>query len=260
MDLDSFRPDDTSPVPLWYQIRNAMLSRIISGVWQPGGQLPAETELRDQLGVSRSTVRNAIDSLVRDGLVSRTRGKGSFVTGAPAAQVKFSPLGFYRTMSARAHTVHSRVLESRVIDPTIGMVRDLGLRKGAKVLHINRLRYLDGRPSVLSSNYLVYDLFRGIEREDLTTGSLWARLEERAGRQVAGGMHTFHAVLATDEEQRLLEIPPTVPLLMSTGTNYLTDGTAFEKSEVRVPGDRGLLEVRYLTRGVTFPEVVGSRS
>lgn len=246
--------DVTSPVPLWYQLRNAMLAHIISGDWKPGSQLCAEEELSDRLGVSRATVRAAINSLVRDGLVVRTRGKGSFVAAAPATEIRLGPLGFYRTMTARGHAVHSKILDMRVIQATENLVQDLNLHRNEQVLYIWRLRYLDNRPAVLSNNYLVYDLCRGLEDEDLSTGSLWARLEQRTGRQIAGGIHTFHAVLATEEEQQLLEILPNVPLLMSVGTNYLTDGTPFEQSDVKVPGDRGFLEVRYVTRVIPASE------
>jgi len=249
--------DEASPVPLWYQIRNAMLSRIMSGTWEAGCCLPAETRISRSLGVSRATVRAAIDSLVTDGLVTRARGKGSFVTGAPAAQVRLSPLGFHRTMTSRGYRVRSQVLEVKLIEPPASMLCELSLQPGAQVLHVRRLRYLNDRPAVLSDNYLIYDLLRGIEKEDLSAGSLWARVERRLGLQVAGGIHTFHAVLATEEELRLLAIPPTVPLLTSVGTNYLTDGSAFEQSEVRVPGDRGLLEVRYTARGAAPTDVKG---
>ena len=246
--------DATSPVPLWYQLRNAMLGHIISGSWKPGSQLCAEEELSDQLGVSRATVRAAINSLVRDGLVVRTRGRGSFVAAAPATEIRLGPLGFYRTMTARGHAVHSKILDTRVVQATEDLIQNLNLHRNEQVLHIRRLRYLDSRPAVLSNNYLVYDLCQGLEDEDLSTGSLWARLEQRTGRQIAGGIHTFYAVLATEEEQGLLEIPPNVPLLMSVGTNYLTDGTPFEQSDVKVPGDRGFLEVRYVTRIIPSSE------
>jgi GntR family transcriptional regulator len=251
MDISDLQIEEASPVPLWYQLRNAMLSRIISGAWEPGSQLPTEEELCDALGISRSTVRPAVESLVRDGLVVRTRGKGSFVAMAPTTQIKFSPLGFYRTMTARGHTVHSRVLECRRMLATDDLIEELNLHGNEEILLIRRLRFADDHPVVLSSNYLLYDLCAGIEDEDLSTGSLWARLEERLGRKVAGGMHTFHAVLATSEERQLLQIPPDLPLLMSIGTNYLTDGTPFERAIVKVPGDRGLLEVRYITRMVS---------
>jgi GntR family transcriptional regulator len=254
MDISDLHIDERSPVPLWYQLRNQMLSQIISDSWKAGSQLPTEEELCNTLNISRSTVRSAVESLVRDGLIVRTRGKGSFVATAPTTQIKFGPLGFHRTMTARGHSVRSKVLKAQVMRPTEGMMKDLNLHEDDEVLHIRRLRYLNDLPSVLSDNFLVYALCEGLEDQDLSTGSLWARLEDRLGCQVAGGIHTFHAVLADEEEQRLLNIAPDIPLLMSVGTNYLTDGTAFERSRVKAPGNRGFLEVRYVTRAVSSPD------
>jgi DNA-binding GntR family transcriptional regulator len=90
---------------------------------------------------------------------------------------------------------------------------------------------------------MVYDLCRDIEAADLSTESLWAALEQRLGRKVAGGIHTFYAVLPSEEEKELLQLPTTMPVLMSIGTNYLEDGTPFERAEVRIPGDLGFLVV-----------------
>jgi GntR family transcriptional regulator len=248
MDATRFHVSEVSQVPMWCQLRNQMLSRVIRGEWSVGTQLPPETELAESLGVSRSTVRAAVEALVQDGLVVRMRGRGSFVTAAAATEVNLSPLGFYRTMTARGHVVRSCVLTAAVVDPTEELVNELNLLAGETILHIQRLRHVDGQPAVLSSNYLVHSLCRGIQDQDLTDVSLWELLEARLGRQVAGGFHSFRAVLATAEEQRLLAIGPQVPLLMSEGTNYLTDGTPLERSVVKVPGDRGLLKVRYVTR------------
>jgi len=245
-----FEVDKQSPVPLWYQIRQAILSRIISGAWEPGVQLPPETELRDALDVSRSTVRAAIQSLVQDGLVTRTQGRGSFVASSPITEMRAGPMGFYRTMTARGHTVRSKVLELDVIPASGELMQELNVRPGEDILMVQRLRYLDDSPVVLSINYLVHRLCRGIEDEDLSEGSLWARVEEIAGRQVAGGLHTFKAVLPTDEERELLELPPETPLLTSYGTNYLTDGTPLERSQMKMSGDRGFLQVRYITKEV----------
>ena len=157
-------------------------------------------------------------------------------------------------MTGRGHSVRSKVLEAQVMQPTKEMLKDLNLHENEKVLHIRRLRYLNDRPAVLSDNFLVYDICKGLEDEDLSTGSLWARLEDRLGLKVAGGIHTFYAVLADEEEQQLLNIAPDVPLLMSVGTNYLTDGTVFERSRVKAPGNRGFLEVRYITRAISSPD------
>jgi len=243
----AFRIDRNASAQLWSQLRNALLSRIVTGAWSAGDQLPTELQLCQDLGISRSTVRAAIQSLVRDGLVVRTPGRGTFVTSAPAAQVKITPLGFYRTMTARGHSVRSDVLEVKLLPATSELALDLGLAEGAQILFIRRIRYLNEQPAALSADFLAYDLCRGLESEDLSSGSLWTKLEDLLGLQVAGGLHSFYAVMSTEEERRLLGLPKSSPLLLGRSINFLQDGTPFERAEVRVPGDRASLVVRYVT-------------
>jgi GntR family transcriptional regulator len=231
-----------------------MLSQIVSGAWKAGDQLPTEKALCAMLGISRSTVRAAIQSLVRDGLVVRSPGKGSFVTSRPTTQITVPPLGFHRTMTARGYAVRNQILERSIHPATKDLIEVLNLHNNAEILYVHRLRYLNDRPVALARNYVVYDLVRGIEETDLGTGSLWAALEQRLGRQVSGGIHTFYAVQPTEQEKGLLQLPESIPLLMSIGTNYLEDGTAFERAEVRIPGDCGFLVARHVTESISFPD------
>jgi GntR family transcriptional regulator len=240
--------DKASPVQLWYQLRSALLSSIMGGQYGPGDPLPTEQELCDSLGVSRSTVRTAVLSLVRDGLIVRVRGKGSFVATPSAVDIKHSPMGFHRAMTSRGYRVSSRILEVSVVPAPEEMALELQIANGEDILYIRRLRYVNERPAALSKNYLVYNLCRGIEDADLCRQSLWQTLELMVGGRVIGGIHSFCALLATDEERELLELPPNSPLLVTSGINYLDDGTPFECSEVKLPGKNGSPMVRYVTR------------
>jgi GntR family transcriptional regulator len=231
-----------------------MLSQIVSGTWQAGDQLPTEKQLCDMLDVSRSTVRSAVQSLVRDGFVIRTPGKGSFIAARPTTQIKVPPLGFHRAMTARGYRVRSELLEMSVVEASRDLIQDLCLHKVDKVLYVYRLRYVNDLPAALTKNYLAYKLCRGIEDQDLSEGSLWARLERRLGRKVAGGIHMFYAVAAFEEERRLLRLGPHLPLLMSVGTNYLDNGAPFERAEVKIPGDSGFLVARHFARSESSVE------
>lgn len=234
-----------SPVPLWSQIRSAILSKIVTEAVEPGAQLLPETTIADALGVSRATVRRAIQSLEQEGLITRTRGRGTFVAPAPTAEIGFPPLGFYQRMTASGHEVRSEVLHLETIQPTPKQVQKLRLCDDDAILHIRRLRYLDGDPVLISSNHLVHKLCPGMEDEDLRTGSLWARVARMTGRGIAGGIHTFKAVVPSQEERASLNISRGTALLRGQGINYLTDGTPFEQSTVNMVGNRSFVRVRY---------------
>src|SRR5512146_3431470 len=77
-----------SPIPMYQQILNEISSRIASGDWIGGTQLPTEAELENELQVSRVTIRQALSAAVEEGLVIRLPGKGTFVSGTPVVQVK----------------------------------------------------------------------------------------------------------------------------------------------------------------------------
>ena len=250
--------DKASPIQLWYQVRSSVLSQIAAGRWKAGEQLPTEKELCDLLGISRSTARVAIESLVRDGLVERSAGRGSFVATRPITQIRVPPLGFHRTMTSRGFRVRNEILDISIAPATPDLLQDLNLHEAEDILHVHRLRYVNDRPVVLAKNYLIYRMFRGLEQEDLATGSLWEKLEGRLGRRIAGGIHTFYAVLPTDEERRLLLLPADMPLLMSAGTNYLEDGSPFERAEVRTPGDHGFIVARHVRPSPSLPDEDGS--
>lgn len=245
METHELALDKGSATPLWRQLRNELLSRIIVGEWREGTQLPTEEALCKMLGVSRITIRTAVDSLVREGLIIRTRGKGSFIAKVPLLY-KPGTMGFYRTMGARGRVVRSKVLTSEVIPASADMAKELNIKAGDELLHILRLRYMDDRVVSLANSYLIYDKVRGIENEDLASGSLWAKVEHKIGQQVAESKYTYYAVLTTAEEAQQMDIPLGSPLLRFTGPSYLANGDAFEWADVKMLCGRDLAEVRYM--------------
>jgi len=237
--------DKGSATPLWRQLRNELLTRIIIGEWREGTQLPTEEALCKMLGVSRITIRTAVDSLVRERLIIRTRGKGSFIAKVPLLY-KPGTMGFYRTMSTRGRIVRSKVLASEVIPAAADMAKELGIKTGDNLLHVQRLRYMDDRVVSIADSYLIHKMVTGIENEDLAAGSLWARVEQKTSQQVAESKYTYYAATATAEEAQQMEIPLGSPLLRFTGPSYLANGKAFEWADVRMVCGRDLAEIRYM--------------
>ena len=88
----------SSPTPLYYQLRQMIRNNIVDGVWQDGMMLPSETQLATELKLSRQTVKQAYDGLVQEGLVSRKRGKGTYVTYRQAEFNIMQEPNFYQQM------------------------------------------------------------------------------------------------------------------------------------------------------------------
>src|SRR5215210_4434091 len=162
--------------PLYHQVYRRIAQEIEHGELHPGDRLPSERWFCDELGVSRATVRRAIEELVTDGLVEG-RGRGSFVTGdalvePPNTLMSLSELGRSRGLEAT-----SRVLGAEVRAATIDEADAFGIAPGAEVYELHRLRMLDGLPISVDHNRVPLRLVPEAALLDFTTASLYEALE-----------------------------------------------------------------------------------
>src|SRR4051794_4397142 len=176
-------PISQASPPLYHRVYRQLAKEIESGALLPGDRLPSERSLCDELGVSRATVRRAIEELAGDGLVE-SRGRGSFVTGdalVEPANTLISPseLGRSRGLGASA-----RVLSGDVRPATIDEAEAFGIAPGAEVFELRRVRMLDGLPISLDLNRVALRLAPGLLELDFTRASLYEALE-RAGHPPA---------------------------------------------------------------------------
>ena len=143
-----------SAVPLYKQIVHDLVSRIESGVYSEGDKLPTETELMEEYGVSRITVRSAIKELEDADIVERTRGKGTFVTTTRNAYAADDQESFTHSCIQENKKPSTVVLEVAWIYPTLRDVRFLQVQEDENILQTRRLRLVDGVPVSLKSRAL----------------------------------------------------------------------------------------------------------
>jgi len=236
--------DRSSPVPLYYQLREYLAQLIRNGEWPPDTQVPTEQELCEMTKLSRSVVRQALQDLVHDQLLVRYRAKGTFVARPKVHERLVQTLtGFYEDTVARGQVPQTRVLQFDVIPASSLIARELGIAPGTPVIHLNRLRSIDGEPILLVVTYIPHYMCPGLIEEDMTSQSLYRVLEERYGLAIVRGRRTLGAVAATNEEAGLLQIEPGDPLLLLRSTSYLEDGRALEYFVARHRADRAEFEV-----------------
>ena len=155
--------DHSSPVPLYYQFKQWLSSCIFSGELAPGNRLPDELELCERLGVSRGVVRQALTELCYEGLISRQRGRGTFVSAPKTAEGLISGLGGLADDAAlRGQKVQSRVLVLREAPVTESVAKQAQPRPGEPVVELERVRRLDGEPHVLAMTYLPAAMVPGL--------------------------------------------------------------------------------------------------
>jgi DNA-binding GntR family transcriptional regulator len=217
--------DRNSPVPLYFQVAEQFAAAIQRGDLTPGDRLDSEIQLADRLGLSRPTVRQAIQHLVNKGMIVRRRGVGTQVArGEVRRAVELTSLYDDLTRGGQAPT--TAVLELRAVPASAEVARALGVPEGAPVQHVRRLRFANGEPLAIMQNWLPADLVP-LTIERLQALGLYAILRA-AGMRIRGAHQRIGARAATAAEARVLDERRGAPLLTMTRTAYDDEGRFVE--------------------------------
>lgn len=217
--------DRGSPVPLYFQLAEQLEAAIVAGVLAPGSRLENETQLADRCGLSRPTVRQAIQHLVDKGLLVRKRGVGTQVVQAQVRRpIKLTSL--YDDLAAARRSPRTRVLELATVPATDEVAKDLGLPPGTDVVYLRRLRLSDNEPLALLTNHLPTDVV-ALTAGQLERHGLYEILRS-AGVNLRIANQSIGARAATTAEARLLDERRGVPLLTMTRTAFDDKGRAVE--------------------------------
>lgn len=217
--------DRSSPVPLYFQLSQQLEAAIEHGELTPGSLLGNEIELAARLGLSRPTVRQAIQSLVDKGLLVRRRGVGTQVVHS---QVK-RPLelsSLYDDLEAAGQRPATRVLLNTTVTASAEVAAALAVAEGGEVHRIERLRLAHGEPMAYLCNYLPTDLL-DLDSPQLEATGLY-RLMRAAGITLHSARQTIGAKAATPDEADRLTEPEGAPLLTMQRTTFDDTGRAVE--------------------------------
>ncbi len=212
--------------PLYQQVRDAFVQRLVEGRWTPGQALPSEMELAAEIGVSQGTVRKALDALASENLVVRRQGRGTFVAEHDEARILFQ---FFKLVPDHGE---ARFPESRIVHVAEGEAapverRSLGLPEGARVLRIARVRSLGGKPSIAETVTLPASLFPGLADDEIPN-NLYATYAGRYGITVARAEERLKAVALDGADAALLGVAPGHPALLIDRQAIALDGVTVE--------------------------------
>lgn len=220
MDLDR-----SGPVPLYFQVAQHLRDAIENGSLPAGSRIENEIKLAEDLGMSRPTIRRAIQELVDQGLLVRRRGVGTqVVMGKFARTVELSSLHDDLVRDNRNPT--TKVLRHQLVELDSRVAEHLGLMAGAKVLNITRLRFAEDVPFALLTNYLAPE-YSDITSESLEEFGLYQLMRAR-GATMRVAKQSIGARAATGEECAHFQIPQHSPVLTMTRTLYDGSGKAAE--------------------------------
>ncbi|HET9014582.1 MAG TPA: GntR family transcriptional regulator [Thermomicrobiaceae bacterium] len=211
------------PVPLYQQLAQRLRRQITEGVYGQGERLPSEADLCVQFGVSRITVRAALDQLVDAGLLWRQRGKGTFVT-APLVEHELIRLtDFVEDMAGAGIRPASRITHIGEEPAASEVAQELDLSPHTPVVRLDRLRLADGRPIAFDVTYLPLRFGRLLNHQALDSETIYHQLEQQYQIPVVSGTFLIEAGRATGELGEALEIERGAPLLVIRRTSY-TEG------------------------------------
>ena len=221
----SLRVDRSSPVPLYYQLAQQLEQAITDGRLSAGDRLENELDLAERFGLSRPTVRQAIQELVRKGLLVRKRGVGTQVVhGQVKRPVELSSL--YDDLDRSGQHPTTRVLARELVTADVRLAGALGIALGVPVLRIERLRSAGDQPLAIMRNWLPADLAAYTE-EELGQQGLYELLR-RSGVHIRIATQRIGARAASLPEARLLNERKGAPLLTMERTAYDDSGRAVE--------------------------------
>lgn len=200
------RHDD--PRPLHQQVKEALLRAIEDGRLPHNGKLPSERKLVETFGVSRITVRHAIQDLIRQGMVKSQPGKGLYVTLRPRGYELQVLESFTATALSTNRQPGSMLVEVQAYKPAADITRPLFLPEGAEVVILKRIRLIDGVPVAIQTDWLPAAQVPGLADLDWTGSnrSLYAELRDRYHIQPGRDHTTLSARIATPWEAERLEL------------------------------------------------------
>jgi GntR family transcriptional regulator len=235
--------DKASPVPYYYQLLQLVEGAIASGALSPGDKIPTEAALCARYDVSRTVVRQALSDLDRTGLVTRHKGKGTFVAQPKVSEfVAQSLTSLHEDLSARGERLETKVLRLEVEPVSPHVAQMLELAESEQIVLLERLRFLRGEPLVVTTAYMPYSLCAPILQLDMSDRSLFETYERELGYKLHRGTRAIESRAAGAEVAEQLGVAEGAPVLVFSGVTYIDDGRPIEYFVGIHRGDRSRFE------------------
>jgi GntR family transcriptional regulator len=239
-------PISQAAQPLYHRVYQEIVREIEGGTLQPGDRLPSERLICDELGVSRATVRRAIEDLIADGLVEN-RGRGSYIAGDAVGEPPNTLMSLSEVARSRGLDAGARVLGLDVRPATIDEAEAFGIAPGAEVFELRRLRMLDGLPISIDVNRVPLRLLPEAPYMDFTTASLYEALD-RAGHAPGRADYQIEARGADGSEAELLDLAQGEPVLFAITEAITEDGRVIDLGRTVYRADRYRFQATLMRR------------
>jgi GntR family transcriptional regulator len=238
------RMKENSSAPLYARVEDVLASDIANGTLPPGARLPAEQSLIERFAVSRTTIRQAIQNLIRRGLIEIRRGTGTFVAQPKISQELTELTGFVEDMQALGRHASARLLDHQVVPANESVARQLALAEGTLVVRIQRVRLADKIPLSFDETYLPREIGEKIVENDLEVEPIFSLLEKKYNLPLVEAEYRLEAVSADAVVARALGISIGSPIFLVERTSYIAGQQPIDHEKLYYRGD----QIRFVTR------------
>lgn len=228
-------------IPIHLQLSEVIREKIEEGEYKPGDMIPSEREMAATYGINRATVKTAINSLVKEGLLKRVQGKGTFVLIKEKGNLG-ALTGLSSAMKGRGIEPSSKIILKEVIEDYKKINNLLNLKPDKKVFRMLRLRYGNDEPSALEDTYVPYDLFKDIDNTNFEVVSLYEYMETQNVR-IKKSSQNLTLAKANKREAKLLKIPPDTPIFLFEYLSRDDTGRIVEYTKSYTRGDKIVYDV-----------------
>lgn len=237
MRKESTRLIPLSPVPLYNQLKELLRGQILDGSYPPLSKMQSESELGNLYRVSRITVRQALNDLQNEGLIFKIHGKGTFVAKAKAFQNVSTLQGLGESLSRQGYEVINRVQSFKTVSATANVAQRLGIKEGARISEIKRVRLVNREPVSLEVTYLPLSIGEKLEKADLVTRDIFLILENDCQINLAHAELAIDAILAASELANALHIEEGSPIMRIERLTHTSDGQPIDFEYLYYRGD-----------------------
>jgi len=213
--------------PLYVQVKDSLVRRLIDGAWLPGQLIPSEMELAREIGVSQGTIRKALDAMTAENLLVRRQGRGTYVAEPEESRLLFQ---FFRLVSDDGERAFptSRILARTTARATAIERARLQLDEGGRVVRIERVRDLGGRPLIVETISLPHERFSAIEAMTEIPNNVYRLYSQNWGITIARAVERLKAVGAMPADAAALSCAAGAPLLEIARVAYDLEGNPVE--------------------------------
>jgi GntR family transcriptional regulator len=233
-----------SSAPLYARVEDVLASDIADGTLPPGIRLPAEQSLIERFAVSRTTIRQAIQNLIRRGLIEIRRGTGTFVAQPKITQELTKLTGFVEDMQAMGRHASARLLDQQIVPANESVARQLALAVGTLVVRIQRVRLADKIPLSFDETYLPREIGEKIVENDLEAEPIFSLLEQKYNTPLVEAEYRLEAVSADAAVARALGVSIGSPVFLIERTSYSAGQRPIDHEKLYYRGD----QIRFVTR------------